>query len=100
MDEKRQRESHSFTWGMLVGGALVLMLATNKGRKLLKEITEGGIEGLEEYIDLDKVREITKEFTDSESDEEKFSKKMKEEIEDTPPLQKVKRPKFFKRSRK
>lgn len=100
MDEKRQRDSHSFTWGMLVGGALVLMLATSKGRQILKEITEGGIEGLEDYIDLDKVKEITKEFTDVENDDEVSRNSNDSEKEESQQSQKLKKPRFFRRSRK
>lgn len=69
MEERKHRDSHSFTWGMLVGGALVLMLTTKKGRQLLKEITDGGLDGIEEFIDIEKVREITNDFSDN-SDEE------------------------------
>jgi hypothetical protein len=69
MDEKRHKESHNFTWGMIVGGALVFMLTTKKGRELLKELTDGGIDGIEEFIDLDKVKELTREFHDDEEED-------------------------------
>lgn len=69
MDEPKIKHSHGFTWGMIVGGALVLMLTTKKGREILKELAEGGIDGLEEYVDLEKIRAITNEFTDDDREE-------------------------------
>ncbi|HRN96773.1 MAG TPA: hypothetical protein PLD54_04975 [Candidatus Levybacteria bacterium] len=70
MDEPKKKNSHGFTWGMIVGGAVVLMLTTKKGREILKELTEGGIDGLEEYIDVEKIKALTSEFTDEDSIEE------------------------------
>ena len=70
MDEPKKKNSHGFTWGMIVGGAVVLMLTTKKGREILKELTEGGIDGLEEYIDVEKIKALTSEFTDEDSVEE------------------------------
>ncbi len=94
MEEKKHRDSHSFTWGMLVGGALVLMLTTKKGRQILKEISEGGIEGIEEFIDLEKVKELANDFTDDENDE-------KEEIDDEKqPTPKRKKRRLFRGVRK
>lgn len=86
MDEKKGRESHSFTWGMLVGGAMVLLLTTKKGRTILKEISEGGIEGIEEFIDIEMVKELSKEFSGedtesiNETNEEKTTKKKKRRL--------------------
>lgn len=71
MDEKRHKESHNFTWGMIVGGAVVLMLTTKKGRQILKEVSEGGLESLEDLIDIDRVRELAGEFDgEDEGDQE------------------------------
>lgn len=97
MEQRKNRESHSFTWGMLVGGALVLMLTSKKGRQVLKEVTDGGIEGLEEFIDIDKVRELTKEF--SANDEEKDTA-LHVDQDPQPQVKKPQKRRFFRGARK
>ena len=77
MEEKRRDSSHSFTWGMLVGGAIVLMLTTKKGREVLKELTNGGLEGIEEFIDIEKVKELTSEFGAEDDSEDEGEEKEK-----------------------
>lgn len=66
MEDQKKKHSHGFTWGMIVGGAVVLMLTTKKGRDILKELAEGGIDGLDEYVDLEKLRVLTSEFDSDE----------------------------------
>jgi hypothetical protein len=66
MDEQTKKNSHGFTWGMIVGGAVVLMLTTKRGRSILKEISEGGIDGLDQYLDIDKIKALTSEFDDED----------------------------------
>lgn len=39
-------------WGLIIGGALALLFSTKKGRKILKAITEGGLEGVADLEDL------------------------------------------------
>jgi hypothetical protein len=51
---------------MIVGGAVVLMLTTKRGRQILKEVTDGGIEGIDQYIDIDKIKALTSEFDDED----------------------------------
>lgn len=53
--------SNAFLWGFIIGGAVVFLLGTEKGRKFLKTITDEGIgnlsdlmeEGIEEYEEID-----------------------------------------------
>ncbi len=41
-----------FVWGAIIGGGIVYLLSTKKGKKILKAITEGGLEGVEELEDI------------------------------------------------
>ena len=40
-----------FLWGAIIGGGLVFLLSTKKGKKILKTITEEGVEGLSEILE-------------------------------------------------
>jgi len=40
-----------FLWGAIIGGGLVFLLGTKKGKKILKMITEEGVEGLSEILE-------------------------------------------------
>ncbi|MBI2431053.1 MAG: hypothetical protein HYV39_03500 [Candidatus Levybacteria bacterium] len=44
--------SHGFLLGIIIGGGVVFLLGTKKGKKLLKTITEEGLEGIAELEDL------------------------------------------------
>ncbi|OGH21309.1 MAG: hypothetical protein A2958_00725 [Candidatus Levybacteria bacterium RIFCSPLOWO2_01_FULL_38_13] len=39
-----------FLWGAIIGGGLVFFLTTKKGKKLLKTISENGLENLTEML--------------------------------------------------
>lgn len=52
--------SNGFLWGLIVGAAIVFLLATKKGRRLLKTITEDGFEGLTDLYDLFDEEEVRK----------------------------------------
>lgn len=43
---------NGFLWGAILGGGLVFLLGTKKGKQLLKVITERGLEGISEISDL------------------------------------------------
>lgn len=43
---------NGFLLGALIGGGAVFLLGTKKGKKLLKIITEGGLEGISEIEDV------------------------------------------------
>ena len=45
------RFSDGFLVGALIGGAVVFLLGTKKGNKVLKVISEEGIEGLTRFVD-------------------------------------------------
>ena len=40
-----------FVWGLIIGGAVVFVMGTKKGKKLLKTITEEGVGNLADIID-------------------------------------------------
>ncbi len=45
---------NGFLWGALLGGGVVFLLGTKKGKKLLKTITEEGLDGiagLEDFVE-------------------------------------------------
>jgi len=58
-----------FLWGLIIGGGLVFLLGTKKGKKLVKMISEGGVENipefLEEEIDQEEQEEEKKEMVSS-----------------------------------
>jgi len=59
-----------FLWGAIIGGGAVFLLGTKKGKKILKMITEEGVEGLSEILE-------------AQMDEENLGEDG-EEIEDAP----------------
>lgn len=78
MGNNHGRFSDGFLLGMLVGGALVFLFATKKGNKILKALTEQGIEGLsdiareieneakkETKVQLDKIENKVEDINES-----------------------------------
>lgn len=45
------RFSDGFLLGALIGGAAVFLLGTKKGNKILKAVTDGGLEGLTDLLE-------------------------------------------------
>lgn len=70
------------------------LISTPNGRRILKEISEGGIEKLADYIDLEKLDEIKEtignNFEFNESDFEGIEQDAKQDMEAT------KKRRFFK----
>lgn len=74
--------SHGFLIGLVVGAALVFFLGTKKGRKLLRTISEEGLEGifnLEEFMGEDEDQEeagkgssMTHDTSEEHSSEESY----------------------------
>jgi len=56
-----------FLWGAIIGGGLVFLLSTKKGKKLLKTITEEGVGGLSEILEAQ--MDEGEETEDSEGEE-------------------------------
>ena len=74
MGNNHGRFSDGFLLGMLLGGALVFLFATKKGNKILKAVTEEGLEGLGEIA-----REIE---NDAKKETKEQLKKVEEKIGD------------------
>lgn len=51
MNNNNNRFFDGFLWGAVIGGGLVFLLGTKKGKKILKMITEEGVEGLSEILE-------------------------------------------------
>lgn len=49
--DNRGSGGNSFLLGIVVGAAAVFLLGTDKGRKVLKTVTEEGFEGLSDIIE-------------------------------------------------
>lgn len=43
--------SNGFLLGLIIGGAAVFLLGTKRGKKILKSVSEEGLEGLTEIIE-------------------------------------------------
>ena len=50
MNNNPNRFLDGFLWGAIIGGGLVFLLATKKGKKILKMISEEGLE-LSEFLE-------------------------------------------------
>ena len=50
----------AFFWGLIVGALLASLLTTKKGRQILKDLIELGIEMFEEFIEEKKAADIPK----------------------------------------
>ena len=62
-----------FLWGAIMGGGLVFLLGTKKGKKILKMITEEGVEGLSEILE----EQMDEEEAGDTEDEPSFAKASK-----------------------
>jgi hypothetical protein len=64
MEEKQAKKpsSNAFILGMIVGGAIVFLLGTKKGRKILKELSEKGLDALEEIADFEQLEMVPEDF--------------------------------------
>lgn len=65
MDKKHNCRDHhggnGFLLGVIVGALLVFLLGTDRGRRILKELSENGLEALENLQDFDEVDEYTED---------------------------------------
>lgn len=73
--------SNGFLFGVLLGGGIVFLLGTKKGKKLLKTITEEGLEGIAELEDF--VEDEAEEY------EEESSHNSSEPVVKASPVEKV-----------
>ena len=55
------KNNSGFVWGLLIGAALGSLLSTEKGRRILKELSEHGIESIESLMDIDEIKQAMDE---------------------------------------
>lgn len=80
MDNRNNNSSGGgFLFGMLIGGALVFLVGTNKGRRILKSLTEEGFEGLSDIIE-----KAEGELIEEEPSPRKKAKVVEEEVVSAP----------------
>jgi len=102
MNNNNQHHSNSFAngflFGLIIGAAAVFLLATKKGRKILKLISVEGLDSLtnivEEYTSDAEKEDIEEDVQEEESDEVSPSV-----AEEAVPVKKLKK-RFFRRSTK
>ena len=89
------RFSNGFLLGLVIGGGAVFLLGTKTGKKLLKEFSENGIEGINELLEEVEVGEYEdeKEVETTPSHQEEES----QIAEDKPEEKKTEKKRFFKR---
>jgi len=89
--------SNGFLMGAIIGGGLVFLFATKKGRQILKTLKENGFEGLHEVTDLledtDEEEEMMKEEYTQDGEVVESQKETNES-----PKKSIKR--FFRRIKK
>jgi TFIIF-interacting CTD phosphatase-like protein len=61
---------NGFMWGAIVGGGISFVLSHKKGRELLRDISENGVEALRGVLDPDNIDELKREFKDHLKEEE------------------------------
>lgn len=59
-----------FLWGAIIGGGVVFLLGTKKGKRLLKTVTEEGVEGLSEILEAQMGDDLSDEEIEESEDEE------------------------------
>lgn len=63
---------NGFMWGAAVGGGVSFVLSHKKGRELIRDISENGLEALRGVLDPDNIDEIKKGFKEHMSREEEY----------------------------
>lgn len=66
----RNKSSNGFLFGMMVGGALVFLLGTKKGRQILKNLSEKGLDVLDDVSNIEELEEYMSGDFDGELEEE------------------------------
>jgi gas vesicle protein len=98
-DNSQHHHGHmnGFLLGVIVGAALVFLLATKKGKKILKLISEEGIESLTDLLKDEDVEEVYAEDQVPEEPIIQPDVEVKQEQDAVSPKPKKKR--FFKRKK-
>lgn len=51
------KNNSGFVWGLLIGAAIGSLISTEKGRRIIKELSEHGLDSIENLMDIDEIRE-------------------------------------------
>lgn len=63
MDNKHENKFGSgFLWGAIIGGTLVLLVSTKKGRKVLRELADVGLDTIENAAQVGNLEEMEEEM--------------------------------------
>ncbi|MCL4354494.1 YtxH domain-containing protein [Patescibacteria group bacterium] len=89
--------ANGFLFGLIIGAAVVFLLATKKGRKILKLISEEGLDNLTNIVE-----EYTSEAEEENAEEDVQEQEIDDDSTDGPeevkPIKKSKK-RFFRRSK-
>ncbi len=50
------RNNSGFVWGLLIGAAIGSLISTEKGRRIIKELSEHGLDSIENLMDIDEIK--------------------------------------------
>lgn len=57
---------NGFLWGAILGGGVVFLLGTKRGQKLLKRVTEEGLEGISQIEEEDEEEKAAEQHSNGE----------------------------------
>lgn len=70
MDDRRSSGSfNAFLLGTIFGGALIFLLGTKKGRKILRDLTDAGSEMYENLSNIEDIEEFSDDLEQDASSE-------------------------------
>ncbi len=102
MNNNNQHHSNSFAngflFGLIIGAAAVFLLATKKGRKILKLISEEGLDSLTNIVE-EYTSDAEKEDIEEDAQGEELEEEPAGSVETAPVVKKPKK-RFFRRSTK
>ena len=52
------KNNSGFVWGLLIGAAIGSLISTEKGRRIIKELSEHGIESIENLMDIEEIKNV------------------------------------------
>lgn len=56
MNEKHSNSNGGFVWGLILGAAVGSLVSTQKGRQILKDLAEHGLESVENIVNLEEIK--------------------------------------------
>lgn len=89
------KNNSGFVWGLLIGAAIGSLISTEKGRRIIKELSEHGLESIENLMDIEEIKQAMDDTVDKGKEILDVDNK-KEEVVVTV----KKKPRFFRGIRK